>query len=77
MYDRTCRTRQIANDPVAVTARNSFGTSPFVDYPGREILTTVLNGAAIMDAVLLLVVGNETCPQPQTSEHFAAVEIRN
>ena len=29
----------------------------------------------VMDAALLLVAGNETCPQPQTSEHLAAVEI--
>jgi translation initiation factor 2 subunit 3 len=28
-----------------------------------------------MDAALLLVAGNEACPQPQTSEHLAAVEI--
>mmetsp|Transcript_17966 Transcript_17966/g.20295 ORF Transcript_17966/g.20295 Transcript_17966/m.20295 type:complete len:325 (-) Transcript_17966:74-1048(-) len=35
----------------------------------------MLNGAAVMDAALLLVAGNETCPQPQTSEHLAAVEI--
>lgn len=28
-----------------------------------------------MDAALLLVAGNENCPQPQTSEHLAAVEI--
>lgn len=28
-----------------------------------------------MDAAFLLVAGNETCPQPQTSEHLAAVEI--
>ena len=28
-----------------------------------------------MDAALLLVAGNESCPQPQTSEHLAAVEI--
>ena len=36
---------------------------------------SVLNGAAVMDAALLLVAGNEPCPQPQTSEHLAAVEI--
>merc|ERR1712032_1541132 len=36
---------------------------------------TMLNGAAVMDAALLLIAGNETCPQPQTSEHLAAVEI--
>ena len=28
-----------------------------------------------MDAAMLLVAGNEPCPQPQTSEHLAAVEI--
>jgi len=28
-----------------------------------------------MDAALLLIAGNEACPQPQTSEHLAAVEI--
>jgi hypothetical protein len=35
----------------------------------------MLNGAAVMDAALLLIAGNEPCPQPQTSEHLAAVEI--
>jgi len=34
-----------------------------------------MGGAAVMDAALLLVAANETCPQPQTSEHLAAVEI--
>ena len=48
----------------------------FVDCPGHDILmATMLNGAAVMDAAFLLVAGNETCPQPQTSEHLAAVEI--
>jgi len=28
-----------------------------------------------MDAALLLVAANESCPQPQTSEHLAAIEI--
>jgi translation initiation factor 2 subunit 3 len=28
-----------------------------------------------MDSALLLVAGNQPCPQPQTSEHLAAVEI--
>jgi translation initiation factor 2 subunit 3 len=50
----------------------------FVDCPGHDILmATMLNGAAVMDAALLLIAGNETCPQPQTSEHLAAVEIMN
>lgn len=48
----------------------------FVDCPGHDILmATMLNGAAVMDAALLLIAGNETCPQPQTSEHLAAIEI--
>jgi translation initiation factor 2 subunit 3 len=47
----------------------------FVDCPGHDILmATMLNGAAVMDAALLLVASNEPCPQPQTSEHLAAVE---
>ena len=50
----------------------------FVDCPGHDILmATMLNGAAVMDAALLLVAGNESCPQPQTSEHIAALEIMN
>lgn len=63
-----------------------------MDCPGHDILmATMLNGAAVMDAALLLIAGafrghevmqllihcsgNEPCPQPQTSEHLAAVEI--
>lgn len=50
----------------------------FVDCPGHDILmATMLNGAAVMDAALLLVAANEPCPQPQTSEHLAAVENMN
>jgi len=48
----------------------------FVDCPGHDILmATMLTGAAIMDAALLLIAANETCPQPQTKEHIAAIEI--
>lgn len=48
----------------------------FVDCPGHDILmATMLNGAAVMDAALLLIAGNESCPQAQTAEHLAAVEI--
>lgn len=38
-------------------------------------MSTMLSGAAVMDAALLLIAGNESCPQPQTSEHLAAIEI--
>ena len=38
----------------------------FVDCPGHDVLmATMLNGAAVMDAALLLIAGNEPCPQPQ------------
>ncbi|ODV89460.1 hypothetical protein CANCADRAFT_4078 [Tortispora caseinolytica NRRL Y-17796] len=48
----------------------------FVDCPGHDVLmSTMLSGAAVMDAALLLIAGNEPCPQPQTSEHLAAIEI--
>ena len=48
----------------------------FVDCPGHDILTaTMLNGAAVVNAALLLIAANETCLQLQTSEHLAAVEI--
>ncbi|KAL4460424.1 hypothetical protein ABPG74_000175 [Tetrahymena malaccensis] len=48
----------------------------FVDCPGHDILmSTMLTGAAVMDAALLIVAGNMTCPQPQTAEHLAAVDI--
>ncbi|KAJ1849321.1 eukaryotic translation initiation factor 2 subunit gamma [Coemansia sp. RSA 2708] len=47
----------------------------FVDCPGHDVLmATMLNGAAVMDAAILLVAANEECPQPQTAEHLAAVE---
>ncbi|UYV67338.1 eif2s3 [Cordylochernes scorpioides] len=55
----------------------------FVDCPGHDILmATMLNGAAVMDAALLLIVRiwwfqleMSRAPQPQTSEHLAAIEI--
>lgn len=48
----------------------------FVDCPGHDVLmTTMLNGTAIMDAAFLLIAANEPCPQPQTTEHLFAVEI--
>lgn len=50
----------------------------FVDCPGHDVLmATMLNGTAVMDAALLLIAADEECPQPQTSEHLAAVEIMN
>lgn len=48
----------------------------FVDAPGHEILmATMLSGAAVMDGALLVIAADERCPQPQTREHLAAVDI--
>ena len=48
----------------------------FVDCPGHDVLmATMLSGAAIMDVAILFIAANEPCPQPQTEEHLAAIEI--
>ena len=48
----------------------------YVDAPGHEVLmATMLSGAALMDGALLVIAVNEKCPQPQTREHFAALDI--
>ena len=48
----------------------------FIDAPGHEtLMATMLSGAAIMDAALLLIGANEKCPQPQTREHLMGLEI--
>ncbi len=66
----------------------------FVDCPGHEtFMAAMLNGAAVMDAALLIIgkkmrrkktghflgskilAADQTCPQPQTSEHLAAIDI--
>jgi translation initiation factor 2 subunit 3 len=48
----------------------------FVDSPGHEILmATMLSGASLMDGACLLIAADEPCPQPQTREHLAALNI--
>lgn len=48
----------------------------FVDAPGHEtLMATMLSGAAIMDAAILVITANEPCPQPQTKEHLTALSI--
>jgi len=50
----------------------------FVDAPGHEaLMATMLSGAAVMDGAMLVVAADEHCPQPQTREHLAAIEIVN
>lgn len=60
--------------------RNSSGEPlaylTFVDAPGHEMLmATMLSGAAIMDAAILVVAANEGI-KPQTREHLTALETK-
>ena len=49
----------------------------FVDAPGHEMLmATMLSGAAIVDAAILVVAANEGI-KPQTKEHLVALEAKN
>lgn len=48
----------------------------FIDTPGHEMLmATMLSGAAIIDAAILLVAANEGI-KPQTREHLVALEAK-
>ena len=49
----------------------------FVDAPGHEMLmATMLSGAAMMDAAILVIAANEGI-QPQTREHLMALQAKN
>jgi len=49
----------------------------FVDVPGHEMLmATMLSGASIIDAALLVIAANEPCPRPQTKEHLIALQAK-
>jgi translation initiation factor 2 subunit 3 len=48
----------------------------FVDAPGHEMLmATMLSGAAIIDAAILVIAANEGI-KPQTKEHFMALQAK-
>ncbi|MBI4450334.1 translation initiation factor IF-2 subunit gamma [Candidatus Woesearchaeota archaeon] len=62
--------------PTCKQLREFVRAASLVDAPGHEsLMATMLCGANIMDAALLLVGANEPCPQPQTKEHVQAMEI--
>jgi translation initiation factor 2 subunit 3 len=49
----------------------------FVDAPGHEMLmATMLSGAAIIDAAILVIAANEGI-KPQTQEHLMALQTKN
>jgi len=48
----------------------------FVDAPGHEaLMATMLSGASVMDGAILVIAADEPCPQPQTREHLAAIQM--
>lgn len=48
----------------------------FIDAPGHEMLmATMLSGAALIDAAVLVIAANEGI-QPQTKEHFMALQAK-
>jgi translation initiation factor 2 subunit 3 len=48
----------------------------WVDCPGHQsYMSTMVNGAAVMDAALIVIAADEHIPQPQTAEHLVAVEL--
>ena len=49
----------------------------FIDAPGHEMLmATMLSGAAIIDAAILVIAANEGI-KPQTKEHFMALQAKS
>lgn len=49
----------------------------FIDTPGHEMLmATMLSGAAIIDAAIIVIAANEGI-KPQTREHFMALQAKN
>jgi translation initiation factor 2 subunit 3 len=62
--------------PICFSDCDILRTVSFIDAPGHEtLMATVLSGASLMDGALLIVAANEKCPQPQTREHLAALEV--
>lgn len=49
-----------------------------IDCPGHSVLmNTMLSGASIMDTAMLIIAGDEQCPQPQTEDHLLAITIND
>jgi translation initiation factor 2 subunit 3 len=73
-------------DAIIYKDKNSYNTKgegtpvryvSFIDAPGHEMLmATMLSGAAIIDAAILVIAANEGI-KPQTREHFMALQAKN
>uniref|UniRef100_A0A5F8GT38 Tr-type G domain-containing protein n=1 Tax=Monodelphis domestica TaxID=13616 RepID=A0A5F8GT38_MONDO len=55
--------------------RNHSGVTLGQPHLSRQDLTTLVSLLPDRSAALLIIAGNESCPQPQTAEHLAAIEI--
>ncbi|MBP7708349.1 translation initiation factor IF-2 subunit gamma [Candidatus Pacearchaeota archaeon] len=71
---------KVEEDGKYTTKKDSTGKPAryltFVDAPGHEMLmATMLSGAAIMDAAILVVAANEGI-KPQTKEHLVALQAK-
>lgn len=48
----------------------------FLDAPGHEsLMATAISASTVTDGVLFLIAANEPCPQEQTKEHLAIIEL--
>jgi translation initiation factor 2 subunit 3 len=48
----------------------------FLDAPGHEtLMATMIASVSLVDAALLIIAANEPCPQPQTAEHLAVLDL--
>ncbi len=47
-----------------------------VDAPGHEsLMATAISASSIVDGAILVIAANEPCPQPQTREHLAVLQM--
>ncbi len=48
----------------------------FIDAPGhKNLMTTMLSGAVLIDSAIMVISAINHCPQPQTQEHMEALKI--
>jgi len=72
-HGNTFSTKEILNGKKGIPQRYIS----FIDAPGHEMLmATMLSGAAIIDAAILVIAANEGI-KPQTKEHFTALQAKN
>ncbi len=62
--------------PYCLSGTEIVRTVSFIDAPGHEtLMATVLTGTSLMDGAILVIDSTQKCPQPQTIEHLAALEV--